>query len=195
MKTLEEQVRNYYISQAMPDERIETIIYLQESASTKRRLFWAIGIAAAAGLSLLIAGLFGFGRSSHGDRTHAVLAEIAKNHSKQIEPEVLSDRYEEVQAKLSKIDFSVRPIAKFLLDDFQLVGGRYCSVQSEFAAQLKLREKGTGEICTLYVVPLTPVLRQVKADTRVIKGVRVQVWDEDERLFGLARYAATKDEQ
>jgi hypothetical protein len=47
----------------------------------------------------------------------------------------------------------------------------------------------SGEACTLYVAPLNPLLRGVKSDTRVVDGVRVQVWIEDDRLFGLARDA------
>ncbi len=185
MKTLEQQVRDYYGAQALPVERVQSIVQLGHAVTPSRKLAWAMGAAAAFALVAVI--LLVFNRPPQGDLTQLVFAEIAKNHAKHIAPEVATDRYEEVQAKLSRLDFSARPAAEFLLKDFQLVGGRYCSVQSEFAAQLKLRENASGETCTLYVVPLTPVLRQVKPDTRVVNGVRVQVWSEDGRLFGLAR--------
>jgi hypothetical protein len=188
MKTLEQQVRDYYESQALPVERVQSIVQLSRAVTPSRKLTRAMGAAAALALVAVI--LLVFNRPTQGDLTHLVMAEIAKNHSKHIAPEVTSDRYEEVQAKLSRLDFSARPAAEFLLKDFQLVGGRYCSVRSEFAAQLRLRENASGGTCTLYVVPLTPVLRQVKPDTRVVNGVRVQVWSEDGRLFGLARDAA-----
>lgn len=187
MKTLEQQVRDYYESQALPAERVRSIVQLSRAVTPSRNFAWAVGAAAAIAVVAVI--LFALNRPAQADLTQLVMAEIAKNHSKHIAPEVVTDRYEEVQTKLSRLDFSARPAAEFLLKDFQLLGGRYCSVQSEFAAQLQLRENASGEACTLYVVPLTPALRQVKPDTRVVNGVRVQVWSEDGRLFGLARDA------
>jgi hypothetical protein len=187
MKTLEEQVREYYEAQALPAERVQSIVQLCHAVKPARNVAWAVGAAAAVALIALT--LFVLNRPVRGDLTQSVMAEIAKNHSKHIASEVVSDRYEEVQATLSRLDFSVMPASEFLRRDFQLVGGRYCSVQSEFAAQLQLRETASGEECTLYVAPMTPVLRQVRTDTRVVDGVRVQVWTEDGRLFGLARDA------
>lgn len=187
MKMLEQQVRDYYGAQALPVERVQSMVQLSRAVTPSHRFAWAVGAAAA--VALVAAMLFAWNRPTQADLTQLVIAEIAKNHSKHIAPEVTSDRYEEVQAKLSRLDFSARPSAEFLLKDFQLVGGRYCSVQSEFAAQLKLRENTSGETCTLYIVPLTQSLREVRADTRVVNGVRVQVWSEDGRLFGLARDA------
>jgi hypothetical protein len=190
MKTLEQQVRDYYGSQSLPNERVQSITQLGRAVAPSNRLAWALGAAAA--VAVLAAVALVLTRPNRADLTQMVVAEIAKNHAKHLAPEVASDRYEEVQAKLSRLEFSARPAAEFLLRDFQLLGGRYCSVQSEFAAQLKLRENASGAICTLYVVPQTPALQQVKADTRVVNGVRVQVWSEDGRLFGLARDATPK---
>lgn len=189
MKTLEQQVRDYYGSQVLPEARVQSVIQLGRAVTPSNRLAWAVGAAAV--VALLAALLFLLNRPAQADLTQSVAAEIAKNHSKRLAPDVASDRYEEVQSKLSKLDFSVLPASEFLRRDFQLVGGRYCSVQSEFAAQLKLREPTSGETCTLYVVPLTPHLQGIKADTRVVNGVRVQVWSEDGRLFGLARDTTT----
>lgn len=94
-------------------------------------------------------------------------------------------------AQLSRIDFSILPPGDFLAHDHNLEGGRYCSLQSELAAQLELRQKGSGDPCILYVVALSPELRKVKPDTRVIDGVRVQVWVDNDRLFALARNATS----
>lgn len=185
MKTLEQQVREYYRAQALPVDRVRSVVQLSRVVKPTRNFAWAVSAAAA--VALVAAILFTLNRPPQTDLTQLVMAEIAKNHSKHLAAEVATDRYEEMQAKLSRLDFSARPASEFLRRDFQLLGGRYCSVQSEFAAQLKLRESASGETCTLYVVPLTPALRQVKADTRVVNGVRVQVWSEDGRLFGLAR--------
>ena len=186
-----QRLLDHYESQSLPEARVQSIVQQGRAASSSNRLAWTFRAAAAA-VVLLASVLFALNRRAPADLTQLVMAEIAQNHSKRLAPEVASDRYEEVQTKLSRLGFSAQPAAGFLLRDFQLLGGRYCSVQSELAAQLKLRENTSGESCTLYVVPLTPALRPVKQDTRVVNGVRVQVWAEQGRLFGLARDAISR---
>ncbi|MCY4431585.1 MAG: hypothetical protein OXC11_14500, partial [Rhodospirillales bacterium] len=47
------------------------------------------------------------------------------------------------------------------------LGGRYCSIQGGLAAQLKLRDRGSGELYTLYANSLTPDL-EADADTDIV---------------------------
>jgi hypothetical protein len=187
MKTLEQQVCDYYATQALPEERVQSIVQLSRTVSPSRRLTWAVGAMAAA---ILLAGvLFVMNRPVQSNLTQRVMVEIAKNHSKKLQPEFVTGNYQELQAQLSRVEFSILPPGGFLRSGFSLEGGRYCSVQSELAAQLKLQESASGEACTLYVAEATPPLAQIKPGTQVVDGVRVQVWIEDGRLFGLARDA------
>ena len=120
------------------------------------------------------------------DSTNAMATEITKNHNKQLAMEIKSGDYREVQTELDRIPFSLKLPEKTIRSKFTLVGGRYCSIQTELAAQLRLSNIDTGEPCTLYITKLTDSLRQLKPTTRTAKGVKVKLWSDDQRFFGLA---------
>ena len=115
-----------------------------------------------------------------------MVAEIAKNHNKQLAMEIKSGDYRELQTELDRIPFSLKLPEKEVRSKFSLVGGRYCSIQTELAAQLRLSNNDTGVPCTLYITRLTDSLRQLKPTTRTVKGVKVKLWSDGRRFFGLA---------
>ena len=118
--------------------------------------------------------------------TDEVASEIAKNHNKQLAMEIKSGDYREVQTELDRIPFSLKLPEKTVHSKFTLIGGRYCSIQTELAAQLRLSNNDTGAPCTLYVTKLTDSLGQLKPTTRTVKGVKVKLWSDGQRFFGLA---------
>jgi hypothetical protein len=82
--------------------------------------------------------------------------------------------------------------------DLELLGGRYCSVQSVPAAQLRVTSPGSNSLQTLYQTeyrkdifgPL-PVLENGEAPVTVnVKGITVRIWVEKGLLFALAEAAA-----
>ena len=112
-------------------------------------------------------------------------AEIAKNHNNQLAMEIKSSDYREVRTKLDRIPFSMKLPEKKMRIEFTLVGGRYYSIQTELAAQLRLSDNTTGAPYTLYITKLTDSLCQLKSATRIVKGVEVKLWSDGQRLFGL----------
>ncbi|MFT5369835.1 MAG: hypothetical protein ACI8V2_004813 [Candidatus Latescibacterota bacterium] len=70
--------------------------------------------------------------------------------------------------------------------DHQLLGGRYCTIQGELAAQLKRQHKKTGDVKTLYVTRLTQSLQNVQAQTTTQNNITIQTWKTSDCLFGLA---------
>ena len=58
---------------------------------------------------------------------------------------------------------------------YELVGGRYCTIQAQLAAQLKIRHLQTGRIATLYVTEFSPEFGQhtarIEDDTRAIRRI------------------------
>jgi anti-sigma factor RsiW len=119
--------------------------------------------------------------------TERVLAEISMNHHKRLEVEVASDQYQVVQAGLGQLDFPILPTRKELLKNYALVGGRYCSVQGGLAAQLKVRDRVSGELLTLYVTHLTDELERIDPLDANFDGVHIRLWQENGRFFALAR--------
>ena len=194
---MDDSIRDYYRGKALPDDRVEAIL-TSSSASPSRepaeggtghrrvgRLYWLSGIAAT-----LAVGLFGIHlalvRATLAD---SVLREIAMNHRKGLAVEVAADRYDLIQEKLDRLGFPVRPGDAGLLSGYELVGGRYCSINGGLAAQLKVRDRDTADLLTLYVTDLTETLDSIGAGERVFEGMRIRLWTEDSRFFALATEA------
>ena len=187
---MDDAIRDYYRSKTLSVDRVEAILRSSSasSSSTRRgrrragRLYWISGIAATLAVGLLGAHL-ALVRATLAD---SVLREVAMNHQKGLAVEVAADRYDHVQEKLDRLGFSVQPGDDALLSGYDLVGGRYCSIQGGIAAQLKVRDRKTGGLLTLYVTDLTETLDDIGPGGRVFDGVRIRLWTEDSRFFALA---------
>jgi anti-sigma factor RsiW len=116
----------------------------------------------------------------------AVCAEVVMNHMKHSPLEIISSRYSEVQAALSRLNFSIMPANSTILETYRLMGGRYCSIQGVPAAQLRVRDIRSGEECTLYAVKAAGKLQDITPTVDSMDGIRVEVWRQDDVLFALA---------
>ncbi len=186
--SLDDQLTEFYGSIELPPSTVsEMLADRDRPRSATRRLMMIVGAAAAVVLALL--GVFLLGEK---DATELAMAEVAKNHLKGIAPEAVSSDYAVVQEHLSLLTFSIEPPAEGLVSGFELVGGRYCKVQGEFAAQLKLRPKHGGPAATAYVVPADGPLTAIEDSSAVIDGVRVRCERTDGRLVFLAEHVSAE---
>lgn len=208
-RAVDDAVRRHYAAQRLADEAVDRILREAraeptvdrgasaspvdpEPTSGRGRAGARVLFAVAAALALVVAGLLWhrLAPSPAGDRTdeltRQVVAEVAKNHRKGSPIEIESSRWEEVQASLDRLDFAILPTRPSLLRDYELVGGRYCSIQSRLAAQLSLRERDTGRTQTLYVAPLAAPLDRLEPHVGRDGAVEVTLWRDDGRLFALA---------
>ncbi len=116
-----------------------------------------------------------------------LMAEIVYNHNKQMAMEIESDTIEVVKSFLTKLDFPLIATDRLPPDQWQLLGGRYCSLQGKLAAQLKLRQVGSGDIYTLFQTVCPPGIAETGTLTSsYINGVEVQLWSERGLLLGMA---------
>ena len=179
MNPIDTQIKEYYQKQTLPVENLQA---MQPPEDTPRSSQWPWLLPLAAAAVALLA-IFLWKPSS---LPQAVAAEIAKNHNAQLAMEISSSDYQEVAAKLDRIKFSLTPPSGEFGRQFTLIGGRYCSIQTELAAQLRVQENATGKMHTFYVTPLTIDLGALKETTQTVKGVKVRLWKEGDRFFGLA---------
>ncbi|VAX31436.1 hypothetical protein MNBD_NITROSPIRAE01-2284 [hydrothermal vent metagenome] len=147
-------------------------------------IFWqylrpplALGLVLAA-----IIALFFF--QPRTDITQSVGKEIVLNHNKRLALEFPSQSYTLLENQMSKLDFTLVHSKKVDLQNFQLLGARYCSIQGELAAQLRLEDKA-GRSYTLYQSPVTDDLLKIKSGVRVQDGLRLKLWQEAGLFFGL----------
>ena len=185
MKTLDQELRDYYASQCLSADRVEHIF---AAARIVRPPVWRQPgwIAAAAALVLLLSAVAVLVQRTPPGITDLVAAEVAGNHNKRLEPEVRAADFAAIQKALPRLDFSIAPTRADLLAGLTVQGGRYCSVQGQLAAQIALRDV-EGNPCTLYVVPFTDTLARVKPGVVTAGGVQIQLWHDAHRVYVLAR--------
>lgn len=193
MTDLDDQIREFYEDCCLDGHRISAILETGKICSRSCHVIrWSIGLAA----SVVFAALLAYALIPHYVFTSGpehIVAGLATSHRERLEPEFLTGSYVELQDKLEKIHFSILPDNPYLRDQFELLGGRYCNLHTCLAVQLRLRNKATGTLVTLYVAALDPVLEQAHEDNQLIDGVRVQVWKSKDRFFAMAQDAHSTD--
>ena len=185
MKNLEQELKNYYRSKRLASHRITAIqASMHEIGRTRHRVSYLTPLAAVVLLTIGI-GLWLY-MSTDSSLTHQVVTEIRHNHLQHGALVAKSDQYTVVQAALSKLDFPIRPRRDELIQDFILIGGKYCTIQGYRAAQLKLSHRNSRIIHTLYVLPMTDNIKDVEPGVYETNGVQIELWTDQLLFYGLA---------
>ncbi len=192
-------LRAYYQKQSLSKDSVVCIL-ARAAAETpakkpERRFRWpVVGLALAASLmAMVVVGQFFYFQQHHQrSLTGLVLEEIAMNHDKKLDIEYAETRSEVLQTAMQRLDFSLQLPAD-IRSDFQLLGGRYCSIQGGLAAQLKVRSNETGRVSTLYVTPMTETLSHIAGQQTVQDAVDIRLWQWQGRFFGLATDVAPEN--
>lgn len=120
-----------------------------------------------------------------------IAEEVVSNHLKLKPLEVKTGSINAVRGYFTKLDFMPVESSLQALDNLQLIGGRYCSLQGITAAQLRMKQ---GEnLQTLYETEYVPdvfgdlpILEKGEEPLVVYaKGIKVKVWLEKGLLFAL----------
>ena len=125
--------------------------------------------------------------------TQRIALEAARNHIKIKPLDVKTDSMDVIRSYFTDLEFM--PVESSLLGNSQLtmLGGRYCSIQSIPAAQLRISAPRTDGLQTLYqteyrkdVFGPMPVLENGD-DPAIVntKGITVHIWVEKGLLFAL----------
>jgi hypothetical protein len=185
---VDEQVRAYYAAQRLPDERVAHILAAARAARPPRVIRWRPPqwLAAAAALVILLGGV-ALWRVPPVYAAGRVAAEVAQTHLKAHAPAVQGDCFDRVGKGLDALDFPLKPSPEFALPEgLTVVGGRYCSVRGEPAAQILLVD-AKGRRCTVVVALATDTrLARVRDGEYERDGVHVRIWHDAGRLFVMA---------
>ncbi len=176
-----EQLRAYYESQE-PGEELQRFWHEQQASRSNRLRY----LAFAAAILLLISAGFWVRMAGLPDAVDYVAAEVAMNHNKHLAAEVATQDVRQLAGQLDKLDFSLSLPASVNTTAYTLLGGRYCSLHYQLAAQLKLKRVDDGKILTLYVTrPIHAVRSHRLPALKVVDGVQVRLWCEKGLFFGL----------
>ncbi|WP_067520673.1 hypothetical protein [Endozoicomonas ascidiicola] len=161
-------------------------IGLREKFSALLRLFKRPSVLLAPVLVLMVTVIIIAPVMILNDLTEQVVNEVAYNHNKQMAMEVQSSQLDQVAGYLSQLGFPLIGSKYLPSNQWELLGGRYCSIQGKLAAQLKLRNRQNNRIYTFYQSLLPEPMASLKRYESYVDGIRVSLWQENNLLLGLA---------
>jgi len=193
--SLRQRLRAHYTREHLPERKRDSLYaLLTAEPSRPRRSRWrALHVWAIAAGVLVVAALaylatVGVLKPANGRNAPTALQiarEVAANHARGLEPEFRGADYTTLRREMSKLDFSIIEPAGFVGDGLRLVGARYCFVQCEVAAQIRL-EDARSESHTLYEVADHGHFAHIEPTEISVGGVRVRIWREEGLLLCLA---------
>jgi len=182
-------------------ERLEALMAVDAPRPSGRRqlakslIGWPAAAAIAALLAVMV--LLPLGPVDDVPMTQRIAAEVARNHIKLKPLDVETDNMDGIRRYFTDLEFV--PVKSQLLasSNLELLGGRYCSIQSVPAAQLHVSAPDKQGRQTLYqteyrkdVYGPLPVLENGDVPVEVnVKGIVVRIWVEKGLLFALSEEA------
>lgn len=130
-----------------------------------------------------------FSLLDHEPISQRIMNEIVYNHNQDMPIEIASSSLTDISKYLNKLSFSIVLPNALSEPNWQLLGGRYCSINGKLAAQLKVKNLKDNSVSTFFQAAINKDLgknkKQVMNDT--IDGVGVSIWHEHGLLLGLAK--------
>ena len=199
-RPLKQAIRDHFEQRVLLKDRLERLESLQ-TINTPRptgrhsiaRPLIAGSVAAAIAAFLVITLLFPPGSMDSIPMTEQIALEVARNHIKLKPLDVETDSMDGIRRYFTDLEFVPAESSLLASADLELVGGRYCSIQSVPAAQLRIKVPYSNRLQTLYQTeyrkdifgPL-PVMENGHAPVTVnVKGITVRIWVEKGLLFAL----------
>ena len=201
---LSEHLRRYYEEKQLSEKQMDQLLTLakkpssganptkSERAKTVSLFMWVQRRWQSPAQPVYLLSLFALGFilsalliTDFGDMRQRIAKEISLNHNKQLTLEFHADNFNALREQMSKLDFILRPSSRFENSQYQLLGGRYCSIQGQLAAQLKFQDD-QGSIHTLYQTLQTGALTKLAEASLQVDGLNISLWYESGLLYGMA---------
>ncbi len=199
-RTLGEHISDHYASQALDPAQLEGLKRIVAEADREHGLVeparrwharhW-LSVAAAVVL-LLVSGVtlqrLLADRAGAGDPaalSAAIVREIARNHRDGLAIQFPASGYAKLREGMGRLDFALRAPSLPEAAGLSMIGGRYCSIRGQVAAQIKL-EDAQGRPSTLYQTRFAEGLEKVVESEHHLEGLRIRLWREGGLFFGLA---------
>lgn len=194
-KLLKQTVRNHLESFSLSEDQINKLEALADQdkpVSKPYPLIYPFAVAGAVAAFLLVFFLTPYLQNQSGIQ-EKVAMEVVANHFKLKPLEIETSSINEIRRYFKKLDFV--PVNSQLVSQLglDLIGGRYCSLQGNIAAQLRVRKPGASSVQTLYqaeyrkdIFENMPSLEEGEKPVDIhVKGVKVTIWVEKGLLFAL----------
>lgn len=194
MTQLPSKIREYYQDQNLDEAVLQRIIergqMVKESSAREPSGLRPTGVKIVGFMSitalLLVALQFMSNLPQPADITQRVLQEIHMNHEKALAVEFATDNFQVLSEKMDRLGFPIST-SPHIYANYSLLGGRYCSIQGNIAAQLKIRHRDSGHIATLYITQKNHDLEQVRNQSQLLGQVQISLWNSPSMFYGLAQ--------
>lgn len=109
---------------------------------------------------------------------------VAQQHIQPKPLEAKTNQFAALVQHFAMLDFKlIEPVDMLSTGQWELLGGRYCTLLGQDAAQIRLKEVATGKVHSLYQAKLTPS-QAAKAPPEgktyaSVDGVRMKFWMDD----------------
>jgi len=183
--SLKQSVKNHYEGKCLSKGQLDELMSLQNRPKKfKYYELAALSVVAASIIFVIINSVY-FYTDSVGKK---IIQEVAYNHNKKMEPEFFTSSISEIQSKLDRLDFTLIQPSKIASADWIFLGGRYCSIQGKIAAQLKIKNRKSNAVYTLYELPIQKGWKRdgLTGASEAVDGVIVDIWLEKGLLLALA---------
>jgi hypothetical protein len=191
---LKKAVKDYVESHELSSEQLQGLtktINARHEDDGRKNIFKVRAITAVLVLSIALGIFWSFGVDNKTNVSQLIAEEVSYNHLKMKPMEVSSNSLNDVRGYFSKLEFSLAPSQFVANQNLKLIGGRYCSIQGETAAQLRMQDEATGRIQIIYQAPYNkelfrdlPKLQEGQDPVRhFVNGIGVDVWVEKGILF------------
>lgn len=185
MANIDTSVKNYYQEHALSNEQLNRLMnFHRPSRKQLSKSSWVALFGLAASFVLMI-GLFWSGQFQ-SSLSQSVAREIAMNHIKQMEIEYKGNKIAELAQQMKQLDFQLHRPGELPISEFRLVGARYCSIQGQIAAQIKIKD-ADNRLYTLFQTQFRESLQGLTQAELIVDGVKVTIWNEGGVLFGFAQ--------
>jgi len=198
-KTVKDNIHEYLDTFELSTQQLSNFDDLENrilqpvKTKSNKGFVWSL-VASVLAVGILITTLLPLSNtgSSQQELIYAIASEVSYNHLKFKPLEVTSTQLSDVTQYFKKLDFNPLGSVQVTALSSRLVGGRYCSIQGNIAAQLRMQDE-KGAISTLFEsrfnaedFDFLPKLEDQEAPISVhVDGQRVKLWVEKGLVMAL----------
>lgn len=187
---LDQKIRECFAAESLPALSVQSILEKGKRAQALHdRAWWRPWLPVAAAAAFVMLASFQIGKHYDVSRfANKVAGEVAMRHNGARPFDIEASSFDGVQNGLQDLAFSVTPhVKQGLLSAYEVVGARYCFLEGQQGVHMRVRNRTTGVLCSLYVASLHGPLRELKESDREVHLAAndVTLWEDSDRLFAL----------
>lgn len=153
-KTLKSTLKNILEADSLSENQLQKLNALQAAGRKQPHLFQRRRFLMGGSAAIAASVLFFTGRNMYSGNSNlqeSIVRDVLTNHIHIRELDIETSSISEIVQYFNRLAFAPFLSSQINKDSFELLGGRYCTLQGELASQLYLKNKASGELATYYL--------------------------------------------